>query len=226
MDSVSRRAIRGVVVGNVVFFAMIFIPAWTLDYWQGWVFFLMLAVSTALVTAYLARYDRPLLDSRLRAGPVAEKTPAQKVIVTVGLPIYIVTLVLIVLDHRFHWSPAVPPYLSLLGDGLGALGLFIYFLVVKENRYAAATIHVAQGQTVVSSGPYAVVRHPMYTGAILVFLGAPLALGSWWGLLTVPLCVAWFVWRLLAEEQYLHENLPGYSEYAREVRYRLLPGVW
>jgi protein-S-isoprenylcysteine O-methyltransferase Ste14 len=131
-----------------------------------------------------------------------------------------------VLDHRFRWSPGVPAFLSLFGDALAVLGVVVYFLVIKENRYAASTIEVVEGQTVVSTGPYAIVRHPMYSGAILVLLGAPLALGSWWGLLFAPLFIAWFAWRLLDEERFLRLNLPGYDAYMRAVRYRLVPHVW
>ncbi len=143
-----------------------------------------------------------------------------------GSLLFIAAVVLMVLDHRFRWSPAVPAFISILGNAVCALGIVLYILVVRENRFAAATVDVVQGQTVVSTGPYAVVRHPMYSGAIMVFIGAPLALGSWWGLLTVPIFVAGFAWRLLHEEQFLGERLPGYAEYMDKVRYRLVPYVW
>jgi protein-S-isoprenylcysteine O-methyltransferase Ste14 len=124
------------------------------------------------------------------------------------------------------WSPAVPAWLSVLGDVLGALGILTYFFVVKANRYAAAAVEVVAGQTVISTGPYAIVRHPMYTGALLVFIGMPPALGSWWGLLFVPLFIAGFAWRLAHEEKFLSQNLPGYAEYKQTVRCRLAPFVW
>jgi protein-S-isoprenylcysteine O-methyltransferase Ste14 len=117
-------------------------------------------------------------------------------------------------------------YLSILGDALGALGILVYLIVVRENRYAAGVVQVVEGQTVVSTGPYAIVRHPMYAGALLVLFGAPLALGSWWGLLYAPLFIAWFAWRLLNEEKFLRQNLPGYAAYERKVRYRLAPYIW
>ena len=131
-----------------------------------------------------------------------------------------------VLDHRLGWSPPVPADISVLGDALGALGILVYFMVVKENRFAAASVQVVGGQTVVSSGLYAIVRHPMYSGAILIFIGMPLALGSWWGLLFIPLFIAGFAWRLLDEEAFLGRNLPGYIEYMQKVRFRLVPHVW
>jgi protein-S-isoprenylcysteine O-methyltransferase Ste14 len=226
MDSLYLRAIRSALVGFIWFFGVIFIPAWTLDYWQGWAFFLTLSILTSLATIYIALHDKELFESRLHGGPTAEKTPAQKIITSVGALVFVAGIVVMVFDRRFGWSPAVPAWLSLLGDALGALGILVYLIVVKENRYAAGVVQVVEGQTVVSTGPYAIVRHPMYAGALLVLIGAPLALGSWWGLLFTPLFIAWFAWRLLNEEKFLRQNLPGYARYARRVRYRLVPHVW
>jgi protein-S-isoprenylcysteine O-methyltransferase Ste14 len=226
MNDLFSRIVRATVRGTVVFLAILFVFAGTINYWQGWAFVGTLMVSSLLVTIYIALNDRELLESRLRMGPAAENTSAQKVITAVGFLVFVPTLVITVLDHRFGWSPRVPAYVSILGDALAALGIHIYFLVVKENRYAASTIEVVEGQTVVSTGPYAIVRHPMYSGAILVFLGMPLALGSWWGLLFTPLSFGWFAWRLLDEERFLRANLTGYEEYLRKVRYRLVPHVW
>jgi protein-S-isoprenylcysteine O-methyltransferase Ste14 len=226
MDNVLLRAIGATLGGAAAFFAVIFIPAWTLDYWQGWAFFLTLMVPTTLVTVFMALYDRPLLESRLRMGPSVEKRVVQKIITSGGLLVLVGAFVVMVFDHRFGWSPVVPAYLSILGDILGALGILIYFLVIRENRFAAASVDVVEGQATVSAGPYAIVRHPMYAGAILVFIGAPLALGSWWGLLLVPILIGLFMWRLVDEEQYLSEHLPGYSQYKRAVRYRLVPYIW
>jgi protein-S-isoprenylcysteine O-methyltransferase Ste14 len=226
MNNLFSRIVRATVGGTAVFLAIIFIPAGTVDYWQGWAFAGTLSVSSLLVTVYMALNDRELLESRLRMGPTAEKTPGQKVITAVGYAVFVAALVIIVLDHRSGWSPRVPASLSLLGDALGVFGIFVYFLVVRENRYAASTIEVVEGQTVVSTGPYAIVRHPMYSGAILVFLGTPLALGSSRGLLFTPLFVGWFAWRLLDEERFLRANLRGYDEYMRAVRYRLAPYIW
>ena len=226
MNDLFSRIVRATVGGTVVFLAIIFIPAGTVDYWQGWAFAGTLMVSSLLVTIYMALNDRELLESRLRMGPTAEKTSAQKVITAVGFVVFVAALVIIVLDHRLGWSPRVPAYLSTSGDALAVLEILIYFLVVSENRYAASTIEVVEGQTVISTGPYAIVRHPMYAGAILVFLGTPLALGSWWGLLFTPLFIGWFAWRLLDEERFLRANLRGYDEYMRMAPYRLVPYVW
>jgi protein-S-isoprenylcysteine O-methyltransferase Ste14 len=226
MDDLFSRLVWATVGGSLVFLAVIFIPAGTVDYWQGWAFAGTLMVSSLLVTVYMALHDRELLESRLRMGPTAETTSTQKFITGVGFVVFVAGLVIIVLDHRLGWSPRVPAILSLLGDALAVLGIVIYFFVVRENRYAASTIAVVEGQTVISTGPYSIVRHPMYAGAVLVFLGAPLALGSWWGLLFTPLFIGWFAWRLLDEERFLRANLSGYDEYMRTVRYRLVPYVW
>ncbi|HTU02256.1 MAG TPA: isoprenylcysteine carboxylmethyltransferase family protein [Candidatus Sulfotelmatobacter sp.] len=226
MDGLYVRVIRAALIGTVVFFAVIFLPAGTLEYWQGWVFFGTFAGLSSLTTVYLARYDKPLLERRLRAGPTAEQRSAQKVITAVGGLVFVGSLVTSILDHRFGWSPAVPAWLSLLGDAFGGLGFLIYFLVIRANRYAAATVEVAKGQTVVATGPYAILRHPMYAGALLMLVWTPLALGSWWGLLSAPLFVGWFVWRLVDEEQVLRAHLPGYPAYTRRVRYRLVPYIW
>jgi protein-S-isoprenylcysteine O-methyltransferase Ste14 len=226
VNSLCFRAARAAAFGFIWFSAVIFLPAWTLDYWQGWAFLLTLSASSTLATIYIALHDRKLLDRRLRAGPMAEKTPAQKVITALGLLVFVAGIIVMVFDHRFRWSPPVAASLSISADIFGALGILIYFFVVRENSYAASTVEVTEGQTVVSTGPYAVVRHPMYAGAIMVLMGAPLALGSWWGLLFVPLFIGWFVWRLLDEERFLRANLPGYEEYMRKLRYRLVPYIW
>jgi protein-S-isoprenylcysteine O-methyltransferase Ste14 len=226
MTSLHLRAFLSAIIGSIVFFAFIFVPAWTLDYWQGWAFFMTLAVCTSPATIYIALHDKQLLESRMNMGPTAEKTRVQKIITALGAPLFIPAIMIMVLDHRFGWSPAVPAIVSILGDGLAALGILIYFFVVRENRYAAAAVQVVEGQTVVSTGLYAIVRHPMFTGAILVFIGMPLALGSWWGFLFVVVFILGFALRLLNEERYLCENLAGYTEYMRKVHYRLAPYIW
>ena len=226
VSSLYRRAVLSAFIGFFGFFAVIFLPAWTLAYWQGWAFFLTVSILTSAATVYIARHDKKLLESRLAIGPTAETTSKQKLITATALPVFVGAIVIMVFDHRFGWSPAQPAWLSICGDALGALGILVYFFVVRENRYAAAAVQVVEGQTVVSTGPYAIVRHPMYSGALLVFIGAPLALGSWWGLLFVPVFVAGFAWRLLNEENYLRERLSGYAEYTLKVRYRLVPHVW
>lgn len=173
MDTLYLRAIRGTLVGTAAFAALIFIPAGTLDYWRGWVFLAALLIPTMLVTFYMALYDKQLLESRLRAGPRAEQRPTQKVIIIAGLLPYVAAFVITVCDRRFGWSPAVPASLSLVGDALGVLGILIYFLVIRQNRYAASTVQVAKGQTVISTGPYTTVPKRLPIPAVAAMARAP-----------------------------------------------------
>lgn len=161
----------------------------------------------------------------MRGGPAAEKERSQKIIMFLAMIGFIALLVLPVLDHRFGWSP-VPPYVTWIGDALVALGFLLVFFVLKANTYGASTIQVAEGQRVISGGPYALIRHPMYAGSFPLLVGTPLALGSWWGLSVLIVIIPVLIWRLLDEESFLRRNLPGYTEYTGKVRYRLVPYVW
>jgi protein-S-isoprenylcysteine O-methyltransferase Ste14 len=166
-----------------------------------------------------------LLASRVQAGPTAETQRSQQVIQSLASLFFIAIFVVAGLDFRFHWSHT-PPVLSLVSDGFVALGFFIVFLVFRENTYTSAVIEVAEEQKVISSGPYSLVRHPMYSGAILLLVFTPLALGSWVGLpFPLPL-IAVVIARLLEEEKYLSAKLPGYAAYRSKVRYHLIPFIW
>jgi protein-S-isoprenylcysteine O-methyltransferase Ste14 len=220
------RTARLMLVATIAFFVAIFVPAWTLDYWQGWAFFAASLAPLTLITVWMAVTDPKLLERRLHGGPRAETSRAQKIFIALIAPVEIAMALVTVFDHRFGWSPAVPAWLSLSGDVLSMSGLVLYFFVIRENRYAAGTVRVEAGQTVCSTGPYAFVRHPMYAGAVLYVLGAPVALGSWWGLLFTPLFIAGFAWRSVSEEQFLQTHLAGYRDYLGQVRYRLVPCIW
>jgi len=200
-------------------------PAWTFDYWQGWVYLLVFVVSSALITAYLWKEDPELLERRLDAGPAAENEKSQKWIQVLASFVFMGAMILPSLDHRFSWS-AVPLAIVVMGDVLVALGFLTVFLVFKANTFTAATIAVTSDQKVVSTGPYAVVRHPMYSGALVMLFGTPLALGSWWGLLMFIPMVFTIAWRARDEERFLLKELSGYVEYCQRVRYRLVPFVW
>jgi protein-S-isoprenylcysteine O-methyltransferase Ste14 len=225
MNDVARRALRSSLFGILALAALLFIPAWTLAYWQAWLFMAVFVCASGALTMYLAIHDPKLLERRMNVGPRAEKEPAQKIIMVLATLGFIAMLVFPALDYRFGWSP-VPASVSVLGDALIALGFLFTFFVFKENSYGASTIQIAEGQTVISTGPYAFVRHPMYAAALVMLLGIPLALGSWWGLFALLLVLPVLIWRLLDEERFLRRNLPGYPEYQAKVRYRLLPFVW
>lgn len=217
--------LKSLCVGVAGLGLLLFLPAGTLNYWQAWALIAVFVLGSNAIGIYLSLYDPELLERRKQAGPKAETRPAQKIIMTVLIAALIGMLVLSALDHRFRWS-AVPALVSLAGDVLVALGLYITFLVVRENTFSAANIKVFKDQKVISTGPYALVRHPMYTGTLLFILASPLALGSWWGFLPVLLVMPMLVWRIFDEEKLLNAELPGYADYTRKVRYRLVPRGW
>jgi protein-S-isoprenylcysteine O-methyltransferase Ste14 len=225
MRKLFTKAIIGLLFLALTMAAAIFLPAWTLDYWQGWACIAVFFASAAVLTVYLMKRDPALLERRMKAGAGAEKEESQKRIQSLTRILFLSLLVFPALDHRFGWS-RVPEIASIGGDVLIAIGFAIIFFVFKENTYTSGVIEVAEGQRVISTGPYVLVRHPMYSGALVMLAGIPIALGSWWGLLLVIPMAAAIVWRLIDEEKFLAANLPGYSEYLREVRYRLAPMVW
>ena len=212
-------------LGVVVLGALLFLPAWTLNYWQAWVFTVVFMTSVSIIGVYLSLKDPALLERRKQIGPAAEQSPAQKLIISIAMLTNLGLLVFCALDHRYGWSP-VPPYVSLFGDVLVALGLFIDLLVFRENSYGASNIKVEEDQKVISTGPYALVRHPMYVGVLIMLIGIPLALGSWWGLAMIALVVPMLMWRILDEEKLLKKDLSGYKEYTQKVLYRLVPYLW
>lgn len=204
---------------------ILLLPAGTLHYWQAWVFIVVFTATTILPTIYLARTNPAALQRRMHAGPRAEPRTAQKLIITGSFAGLFAAMVLSAVDHRFGWS-SVPAWLSLIGDVLVASGLGIAMLVIVQNSYAAATVRVEAGQTLVSSGLYSYVRHPMYAGNVIMMVGIPLALGSYWGLLFVIPGAALLVARIVDEEKLLTAELTGYREYSQRVRYRLVPYLW
>ena len=215
-----RLAALAVVMGLVLF-----LPAGTTRYWQAWAYLAVFFGASFLITLYLIKNDPALLARRLSGGPTAEKEKSQKIamlFVSIG---FIALLVVPALGRRLMW-PGVPLPVVIAGDLLTALGCYIVFLVYRENTFASATIKVTGDQRVISTGLYAVVRHPMYAGGLLYLLGTPLALGSYWGLLILAATAPFLLWRLFDEERFLSKNLPGYAEYCAKVRWRLIPGIF
>jgi protein-S-isoprenylcysteine O-methyltransferase Ste14 len=204
---------------------LLFVPAGTFDYWEAWLFSAVFFTCNVLLTVYLVVKDPKLLERRMKAGPSAETSTTQKIIVVFVFIFFAGAAVFPALDHRFGWSE-VPTAVVILSDVLIALSYYGFYRVLRANTYGAATIQVEEGQKVVSTGPYAVVRHPMYSAALIMFFSMPLALRSWWGLLVLAPSVLVLAWRLLDEEKFLQKNLPGYTEYMQKVRYRLVPHVW
>jgi protein-S-isoprenylcysteine O-methyltransferase Ste14 len=225
MSHLAPRTILGFAKLIVGLGILLFVPAWTLSFWQAWVYLFLFTGAAALITVYLWVKDPQLLERRVKAGPGAEKESRQKVIQILASLAFAGLLILPSLDYRFSWS-AVPFFGVVAGDLLVALGFYIIFKVFKENTFASATVEMAPQQRVISTGPYAIVRHPMYSGALVMLCGTPLALGSWWGLLPFVAITLIIRWRLLQEEKFLTKSLAGYSDYCHKVRHRLAPFVW
>lgn len=225
MANLLVKTFLGFVFLIVVLGLALFLPAGSLSFWQAWVYLADFAICTILITAYLIKNDQGLLERRVRAGPVAETQKSQQLIQSLASLFFIALFIVPGFDYRFHWSH-VPVVVSLISFVIVAIGFYIVFLVFRENSFTSGTIEVVNEQKVISTGPYHVVRHPMYAGAFLLLLFTPLALGSWVAIpLPIPLILVIIV-RLLAEERFLSANLPGYTQYCNEVHYRLIPFVW
>ena len=223
-----KTLVKGVVsaaLGLVAFGLMLFLPAGTFHYWQAWVFLAVFAFYTWIPSVYLVRKNPAALDRRMHAGPLAETRTLQQIVSTVVFICFPAMFVVSALDHRFGWSP-VPTTVTVVGDILVAVGLGVAMLVVAQNGYAAANITVESGQTLVSTGLYGLVRHPMYSGSVIMMVGVPLALDSYWGLVFVIPALVALALRIRDEEELLQQQLSGYREYEQQVHYRLVPFVW
>jgi protein-S-isoprenylcysteine O-methyltransferase Ste14 len=225
MCNLNLKAWLGLVFLAVVMSLLIFVPAGTIRYWQAWCFLAVFLGASASIMLYLAKHDPALLRRRLAGGPTAEPMAEQRFIMLLASIGFVGLLVVPAFDHRFGWSNA-PLTAVIAGDVLIAIGFGIVFVVFRENAFASARVEIAKDQRVVSTGPYARVRHPMYAGALLYLLGMPLALGSLWGLPIVVAMTPILVWRLLDEERLLACGLPGYAQYERAVPWRLIPGIF
>ena len=202
--------------------AAIFLPAWTLNYWQGWVYLAVLLLPMAAVFLYMAKTDPELVARRLNMD---EKNAGQKTIIRLSSPLFLLAYILPGFDVRLGWSK-VPAVVSIIAAGLVLVGYYIFFRVIKENRFASRVIEVAQGQKVIDTGPYALVRHPMYTGMLLLYVMTPLALGSYWAMIPAAAIIPLIAARSVKEEELLTKDLPGYEAYLKKVKYRMLPGIW
>ena len=225
MSSLRKKAFGGLAVLLLVMASLVFAVAGTLRYWQAWTFLAVYFAASLAITLDLIRNDPALLVRRMSGGPFAEKEPAQKLIMSATSLGFIALLVLPAIDHRLGWSD-LPGWAAIAGDVIMLLGWLGIFFVFRENSFASAVIESAADQRLISSGPYAWVRHPMYAAALVMLLGMPLALGSAWGVLLVLALVPLLIWRLMDEERFLVNHLPGYREYQGRVRYRLLPPIW
>jgi len=223
--SLPIKAVLSVFVLSAIVGGIIFAAAGTFDYWQSWIYLLVFTIASLLITGYLIKNDPELLERRMRGGPLAEKRPAQRVIMSFTSLAFVGLLVVPGLDRRFAWS-SVPFVVVITGNALVATGFYLIARVYRENTYTSATIEIAANQRVIDTGPYALVRHPMYGAGLLYLLGTPLALGSYWGVLPFVLVVGLIIWRLVDEEEALRTELKGYAEYQQRVRFRMIPHIW
>ncbi len=224
MKSLIIPAIRNFLPGVVALGVVLFLLAGTLNYWQAWVFTILFMVLVTTQGIYLSIKDPELLERRKQIAPAGQST-REKIFIIVALLGDFGLIIFSALDHRIGWSQ-MSPFVSWIGEGLVALSFLVYYFVFRENSYAASSIQTFEGQKVISTGLYAYVRHPKYMGDIILIVGIPLALGSWWGLAFLLLVVPALAWRILDEEKLLKKDLPGYLEYTQKVRYRLVPYLW
>ncbi len=225
MNSLDIRALAGLLFLILAMAALIFMPAVTLDYWQAWVFLTIYFLTSLAITLYLMKYDRALLERRMRARPTAEKKTDQKIIMAFASVGFLGLLIVPALDRRFGWSH-MAGHFALAGGALALIGWLGIFFVFRENTFTSATVELAVDQKVISTGPYALVRHPMYASALMMLAGMPIALGSWWGLLIFFAMLPALISRLLNEKGFLAKKLPGYIAYQAKTPWRLIPLIW
>ena len=225
MRNLMIRTVLGFLFLMVVLGLALFLSAGSFAFWQAYVYLADFAICTILITVYLARNDRQLLEGRVQAGPVAETQRSQQIIQGLASLFFVGLFIVPGLDFRNGWS-SVPAVVCLIADAFVALSFYFVFLVFKENTYTRGTIEVSAGQKVTSTGPYSLVRHPMYAGASVLLIATPIGLGSWVAIPFALPVILVVVVRLLDEEKFLAANLSGYTEYQKKVHYRLIPFIW
>jgi protein-S-isoprenylcysteine O-methyltransferase Ste14 len=224
MKNAKAKVWLWLIISSALIGLALFLSSGTINYWQAWVYLGVGAASSVPLTLHIIN-DPILLENRTRAGPTAEQRLIQKIVVGClaipGIAVFIVPG----LDYRFGWS-RVPSWLSIIGDILIIVAMWMGYRVFKVNSYGSATVEIRQDQEVISTGPYAITRNPMYSSAAVYFIGMSLALGSYWGLIPAVLTILGLVLRLFDEEKFLAQNLPGYTDYCAKVRWHLIPGVF
>jgi protein-S-isoprenylcysteine O-methyltransferase Ste14 len=203
---------------------ILFLSAGSLMYWEAWVYLVGSFVLMIFIGTYFLKKDPELMSRRIQ---YKEKEPSQKtVILRISGPLlYVLSYLIPGLDYRYHWS-TVPVSIIIASNAIVFLGLMCIFFVFKENSYTASIIQVEKEQKVITTGPYAVVRHPMYVGLLLILLFAPFALGSYWALIPFLPCIPMLILRIINEEKVLLRDLPGYKDYCLKTCYRLVPLIW
>lgn len=222
-DNTKVSKLKAYLVPIIIMFVMgiiIFLPAGSFRFWQAWIWWLDFSVLTIFITAYFLKKSPELLSRRMK---FKEKETTRKP--PTFLNLYFLEFLIPGLDFRFHWSN-VPVWTTITANVIVFLGYIFIIIVFKENSYASTIIQVEQEQQVITTGPYAVVRHPMYLGLLLMLLFSPLALGSYWAIIPSLLCIPSLVLRIKSEEEVLLQDLTGYKDYCLKTRYRLIPSIW
>jgi protein-S-isoprenylcysteine O-methyltransferase Ste14 len=201
---------------------MFFLPAWSFDYWQAWVYILIIIVPMTIMSWYLYKHDPELLERRMRTK---EKQSTQKMVVILSFLFYVPAFVIPGFDVRFGWSN-VPWVVVIVAEALVLFGYLLFIIVLRTNSYASRVIEVEKDQVVITTGLYAIVRHPIYLAMLILCTFSPLALGSYWAMILVVILVVLIIVRIKGEEQELLKNLKGYKAYVTKTKYRLIPGIW
>jgi len=201
---------------------LFFVPAGTLDYWQAWVYLIILFLPMLFLILYLLKNNPALLARRMKTR---ETEVQQSLIIKLSFIPFLVAFILPGFDHRLGWS-SITPFWVILADALVLAGYGIVIWVFRENQYASRVVEVSDSQSVISSGPYHHVRHPMYVGILLIYILSPLALGSLWAVIPAVFILPVIIFRILNEEKVLARDLSGYTAYMQQTRYRLMPGIW
>ncbi len=222
---VRQHAFKDLIQTTIVRSVFLFLPAWTLNFPHAWAFLAVTFVGDLTTKLYLVRNDPDMIQRRRNVKLADEARGYQKFAQASIQLLFLGTLAVSALDHRNDWS-SVPDAVSGVGLALVAVGLYIVFLAQRANTFASTNVALHEGHQVISTGPYGRVRHPMYSGLITLMLGAPLALGSWWGLACAAGFIVLLAGRMADEEKFLATSLAGYREYTQRVRHRVVPLVW
>ncbi|OPY48773.1 MAG: Isoprenylcysteine carboxyl methyltransferase (ICMT) family protein [Methanosaeta sp. PtaU1.Bin060] len=223
LKALRKRVIIRFGLAAVLIPAILFAMAGTLNYWQGWLYWMVLIIPMLFAVSYLLRADPELLERRMKSH---EREHEQQIIVRLGSAVWVAGFMVIALDLRLQGLNQVPAFIALAADAGVFLGYCLVLWVFRENTYASRTVEVVEGQKVITTGAYSIVRHPMYLGSIIMILFTPIALGSWWAVPVFSLYIPVLIWRIFNEERVLLRDLPGYREYCMKRPYRLVPYVW
>jgi protein-S-isoprenylcysteine O-methyltransferase Ste14 len=216
------KSLTRFISGILIISALLFVPAGSIEFWNAWIFMGVLFIPMLFVIVYLIFRDPELLFKRLNTN---EKEKTQKKVVLLTSIIFLSAFIISGLDYRFHWS-TIPFQIVILSAIIVLIGYILFFIVMRQNSYASRVVEIQEKQKVIDTGLYRIVRHPMYSGAILIFMFMPLVLGSFYAL--IPLIIFPFQMRtrMKNEEQLLENELDGYIEYKKKIKYKIIPFVW